>query len=88
MLILDQLVFDVKAKADMKEIIRKFIITDEKLVRGTEYSIPGCFEIPIIVESYGFAYDFADPTTELAKAAFKACGYSCLQKHRPGLVAS
>jgi len=78
-LILGQLILDVKAKADMKEIVRKFIIiTDKMLSRGAEYFILGCTEIPIIVQSYSFPHDFVDPTVELAKAAIKACGYSCL----------
>ena len=77
--ILGQLILDVKAKADMKEIIRKFnIITDEMSARGADYFVLGCTEIPIIVQSYSFPHDYVDPTVELAKAAIRTCGYSCL----------
>lgn len=77
--ILGQLIFDVKAKADMREIVRKFsIITDEMLARGAEYFVLACTEIPIIVQAHSFPYDYVDLTTELAKAAVKACGYPCL----------
>jgi len=73
---LGQLIFSVKAKADMNEIVRKFnVITDEMTKRGAKYFILGCTEIPIIVQAYDFPYNFVDATTELAKAAVKACGY-------------
>jgi aspartate racemase len=79
LLILEQLIRGVKAKANMDEIVVRFgIITDEMSARGAEYFILGCTEIPIIVQAHKFPYDFVDPTTELAKAAIKACGYRCL----------
>jgi len=78
-LMLGQLILDVKAKADMNEVVRKFgAITDEMTKRGAQYFILGCTEIPIIVQAYNFPYDFVDATTELAKAAVKTCGYQCL----------
>jgi aspartate racemase len=80
-LLLWQLIVGVKAKADMKEIIRKFsIVTEEMLARGAEYFLLACTEIPIIVQSYDFPHAFVDCTTELAKAAIVTCGYQHLQR--------
>jgi len=42
---------------------------------GAGYFVLGCTELPIVREVLNLPGDFVDPTTELAKAAIRFCGY-------------
>lgn len=43
---------------------------------GAGYFVLACTELPIVREVLDLPGDFVDPTTELAKAAIRFCGYS------------
>jgi aspartate racemase len=74
--VLAKLILEVKAKGDMAEITKAFDgVTAAMRGRGADYFVLACTEIPLIVQSYNFKFPFVDCTTELAKAAIKACGY-------------
>lgn len=44
-------------------------------LKGAEYFILACTELPILAEKLGCPAPFVDPTVELAKAAIRFCGY-------------
>ena len=44
-------------------------------LRGADYFILGCTELPILADTLPAAGPFIDPTAELAKAAIRFCGY-------------
>ena len=73
--LMDELITGVKAGDNMGEIVSRFSgLTSRLLERGAHYFVLACTEIPIIVQAHDFAHPYADPTTELAKAAVAACG--------------
>ena len=43
--------------------------------RGADYFILGCTELPLAAELLHLPHTTVDPTTELAKAAIRFCGY-------------
>ena len=44
--------------------------------RGADYFILGCTELPLAAELLGLTVPMIDPTTELARAAIRFCGYT------------
>ena len=48
---------------------------DTLRTQGADYFILGCTELPILAETLPAEGPFIDPTTELAKAAIRYCGY-------------
>lgn len=80
--LLGRLILDVKAKAPMPEIARKFAaVTDEMASRGAEYFVLACTELPLIAAAYRSPYAMVDATTELAKAAVTACGGAVMKEN-------
>lgn len=76
--LLGRLILNVKARADMEEAGRRFnAVAEEMSSRGADYFLLACTELPIIARASAFPYGFIDATSELAKAAVKACGYPC-----------
>lgn len=56
-------------KADM------FNVVNEMSKRGADYFILGCTELPLAASLTGLEAATIDPTSELAEAAIKFCGY-------------
>ena len=54
-------------------------LLDGLRVRGADYFILGCTELPILADTLPVSGPFVDPTAELAKAAIRFCGYSVLE---------
>ena len=51
-------------------------VTEAMARRGADYFILGCTELPLAAELLGLHVPTVDPTTELAKAVIRFCGYS------------
>ncbi len=75
--VLMHLIYDiVKASRPLDEgtpLFRK-VLQDLK-ARGADYFLLGCTELPILAMEVPEEGPFIDATTELAKAAIRACGY-------------
>lgn len=56
-------------RADMASVLDA--LTDQ----GAGYFILGCTELPLAAQALGLTVPVADPTSELAKAAIRFCGY-------------
>lgn len=51
------------------------LVLDGLTAQGADYFILGCTELPLAVSLLGLSIPAVDPTTELAKAAIRFCGY-------------
>lgn len=60
-------------RKDMKQVISTMTR------RGADYFILGCTELPVAAELLKLPQPTIDPTTELAKAAIRFCGYEVLE---------
>lgn len=71
-----RLIKEVKANGDMAEIAKDFSkVLDAMILRGADYFVLGCTELPVIAMHYDEGkYAFIDTTLELAKAAILECG--------------
>ena len=58
-------------RKDMRSVLRT--MTN----RGADYFILGCTELPVAAEALKLTHPMVDPTTELAAAAIRFCGYEC-----------
>ena len=56
-------------RADMQQVLQGLT------ARGADYYILGCTELPLAAELLGLTQPMIDPTTELALAAIRFCGY-------------
>ena len=65
---------DAKPEAYRKDM--KSVIT-AMTNRGADYFILGCTELPVAAELLKLTAATVDPTTELAAAAIRFCGYEC-----------
>lgn len=50
-------------------------VTASLRAKGADYFILGCTELPLAAQAAGLTVPVVDPTTELAKAAIRFCGY-------------
>ena len=57
-------------RADMEQIL------DRLSQEGADYFILGCTELPLAAQLLNLRQPMVDPTTELAKAAIRFCGYA------------
>ena len=57
-------------RADMLSVVEALT------VRGADYFILGCTELPLAAQALALSQPTVDPTAELAKAAIRFCGYS------------
>ena len=57
-------------RADMLSVV------DALTARGADYFILGCTELPLAAQALALPQPTVDPTSELAKAAIRFCGYS------------
>ena len=57
-------------RADMESVLHALS------AQGADYFILGCTELPLAAELLGLHVPTVDPTTELAKAVIRFCGYS------------
>ena len=57
-------------RADMLSVVEALT------VRGADYFILGCTELPLAAQALSLPQPTVDPTAELAKAAIRFCGYS------------
>lgn len=57
-------------RADMASVL------DALTGRGADYFILGCTELPLAAQALALTVPAVDPTSELAKAAIRFCGYS------------
>lgn len=57
-------------RADMETVLSRLS------AQGAGYFILGCTELPLAVQALALAVPAVDPTTELAKAAIRFCGYA------------
>ena len=75
------LIYDiVKASRPLSEGIPLFCKVLQQLkARGADYFLLGCTELPILAMMVPEDGPFVDATTELAKAAIRACGY-CVEE--------
>ena len=56
-------------RADMEAV------AEALTVRGADYFILGCTELPLAAQALSLPQPVVDPTAELAKAAIRFCGY-------------
>ena len=56
-------------RADMESVVAALT------VRGADYFILGCTELPLAAQALSLPQPTVDPTAELAKAAIRFCGY-------------
>ena len=56
-------------RADMEAVMERLC------ARGADYFILGCTELPLAAQLLALTQPMLDPTTELAKAAIRFCGY-------------
>ena len=56
-------------RADMEAV------AEALTVRGADYFILGCTELPLAAQALSLSQPVVDPTAELAKAAIRFCGY-------------
>ena len=81
--VLMHLIYDiVKASRPLDEgtpLFRK-VLRDLK-ARGADYFLLGCTELPILAMEVPEEGPFIDATTELAKAAIRACGYAIEERN-------
>ena len=57
-------------RADMLSVVEALT------VRGADYFILGCTELPLAAQALSLPQPTVDPTAELAKAVIRFCGYS------------
>ena len=71
-----RLIKEVKANGNMVEVAKDFSkVLDSMILRGADYFVLGCTELPVIATYYeGCKYTFVDTTLELARAAILECG--------------
>ena len=71
------LIYDVvKASRPLREAAETWAgLLDELRGRGADYFILGCTELPILADNLDAPGPFIDPTSELAAAAIRFCGY-------------
>ena len=55
-------------------------LLDALRVRGADYFILGCTELPILADTLAAAGPFVDPTAELARAAIRFCGFEAVER--------
>ena len=55
-------------------------LLDELRVRGADYFILGCTELPILADTLAAAGPFVDPTAELARTAIRFCGFEAVER--------
>lgn len=73
---LARLIVNVKAKKTAEAVDDFLEITTDMQKRGADYFVLACTELPILAKACNFSHSYIDPTTELARAAVEACGYS------------
>ena len=71
------LIYDVvKASRPLREAAELWAkLLEELRGRGADYFILGCTELPILADNLDAPGPFIDPTSELAAAAIRFCGY-------------
>lgn len=71
------LIYDVvKASRPLREAAETWAkLLEELRGRGADYFILGCTELPILADNLDAPGPFIDPTSELAAAAIRFCGY-------------
>jgi aspartate racemase len=69
-----RLILRVKTNSPMNDTVRDFErVLNSMTLRGAEYFLLGCTELPVIANHSGAGHVFLDAALELARAAISAC---------------